>query len=400
MSDASKADVAVVGAGAAGLAAACLVAAAGLGAVILTGTQAAADDDPRTVALMQPSIRLLAHLGLWPGELAPVAAPLWKLKIVAESGILTDGAVTFDAREVGREPFGWNMPLGRLAAALDERARSLGVGFLADAATRMQASPASARLGTEGGQAVVAKVIIGADGRASFVRAAAGIASVDWDYGQAALASTFAHSASHRDTSIEYQKEAGLITTVPMPGKRSSLIWMGRPERIEELSRFDDHEFARVLQAELHGDLGLVSDTGRRKVFPMRGLTAVSYARNRVMLIGEAAHVLPPVGAQGLNLSLRDAATAAELIATAAKLGEDPGGPGVLDRYDRLRRRDVLPRQGVIDAVNRSLSSGSTVAHAARALGLELAAQIGPLRRRIIEEGIGPQDALPRVMRA
>jgi 2-octaprenyl-6-methoxyphenol hydroxylase len=117
------------------------------------------------------------------------------------------------------------------------------------------------------------------------------------------------------------------------------------------------------------------------------------------MLLGEAAHVLPPIGAQGLNLSLRDAATAAELIAGAAGSGDDPGSPDVLERYDRMRRRDILPRQGAVDAVNRSLLAGSILPHGARVLGLMLASGIGPLRRRLMQQGLGPPD-LPRVMRA
>jgi 2-octaprenyl-6-methoxyphenol hydroxylase len=183
-----------------------------------------------------------------------------------------------------------------------------------------------------------------------------------------------------------------------MPGQRSSLVWLERPERAQALASMSDEDFARTLQAELHGDLGVVSNVGVRKLFPMRGLTAVAFARNRVMLLGEAAHVLPPIGAQGMNMSLRDAATAAELIATAAKFGDDPGASDLLERYDRMRRRDVVPRQGMVDAVNRSLLSGSILPHGARVLGLMLAANIGPLRRRIMHQGLGPAE-LPRVMR-
>jgi len=394
-----RADVAVVGAGPSGLAASCLVAEAGLAVTLLAGSAPVAGDDPRTVALMQPSIRLLAHLGLWPGELTAQSAPLWRLKLVDDTaGLVTSGPVVFDAREIGREPFGWNIPIGALTGALEQRARSLGVDILGEEAARLQTSGAAALLRTATGVSLSARVVLGADGRGSLVRAAARIAAVEWSYDQVAIASSFDHSAPHLDTSVEYHKDAGPLTTVPMPGQRSSLVWLERPERADTLASMSEEDFARSLQAALHGDLGVVSGIGTRKLFPMRGLTAVAFARNRVMLLGEAAHVLPPIGAQGLNLSLRDAATAAELIAGAAKFGDDPGGPDLLERFDRMRRRDVVPRQGVVDAVNRSLLAGSFLPHGARVLGLMLAANIGPLRRRIMHQGLGPVE-LPRVMR-
>jgi 2-octaprenyl-6-methoxyphenol hydroxylase len=394
-----RTDIVVVGAGPSGLAAACLVAEAGLAVTLLAGTAKAPEDDPRTIALMQPSIRLLSHLGLWPGELMAQSAPLWRLKLVDDSaGLVSSGPVVFDAREIGPEPFGWNIPIGALTAALEQRARGLKVTFVVDDAVRLQTSGAAALLRTASGLALSARVVLAADGRASLIRAAAKIATVEWSYDQVALASSFDHSAPHLDTSVEYHKPAGPLTTVPMPGQRSSLVWLERPERARALASMSDEDFARTLQAELHGDLGVVSNVGVRKLFPMRGLTAVAFARNRVMLLGEAAHVLPPIGAQGLNMSLRDAATAAELIATAAKFGDDPGAPDLLERYDRMRRRDVVPRQGMVDAVNRSLLSGSILPHGARVLGLMLASNIGPLRRRIMHQGLGPAE-LPRVMR-
>ncbi len=397
---AEQTNVAVVGAGPSGLAAACLIAEAELSVTILTGQATASQDDPRTIALMQPSIRLLAHLGLWPGDLMAQSAPLWRLKLVDDSaGLVSPRPVVFDAHEIGDEPFGWNIPIGALTGALQQRARGLGATFLADEAVRLQTSGSAAVLRTAGGTSLSAHVVLGADGRGSLMRDAARIATVEWSYDQVALASSFAHSAPHFDTSVEYHKSAGPLTTVPMPGGRSSLVWLERPERAGALAQKSDEDFARTVQAELHGELGVVSGIGPRRLFPMHGLSAVAFARNRVMLLGEAAHVLPPIGAQGLNLSLRDAATAAELITDAAKFGDDPGGPSVLERYDRMRRRDVLPRQGMVDVVNRSLLAGSYLPHGARQLGLMLAANIGPLRRRIMHHGLGP-DELPRVMRA
>jgi 2-octaprenyl-6-methoxyphenol hydroxylase len=157
-----------------------------------------------------------------------------------------------------------------------------------------------------------------------------------------------------------------------------------------------DAQLAREIQLQTHGELGRIGDIGPRRAFPMRGLIARDFARNRILLIGESAHVVPPIGAQGLNMSLRDAAQAAELIA----LEDDPGHASILLQYDRLRRRDVQPRQQVIDIMNRSLLSGQVLLEGGRALGLSAIAAFGPLRRFVMAQGLAPVTTVPRVMRA
>ena len=231
------------------------------------------------------------------------------------------------------------------------------------------------------------------------MRSLAGIPTIEWSYNQSAVAASFAHSLPHRDTSIEMHRQAGPLTTVPMRDGRSSLVWMDRPDRAKALVAMTETDFARALQAELHGELGLVSQTGPRRAFPMRGLAATAFARNRVFLLGEAAHAIPPVGAQGLNLSLRDAATAAEVISGALASGTDPGSRAAMADYDRRRRRDVAPRIGVVDLVNRSLLSGFALPHVARALGLALASGLAPVRQAVLRHGVGLGEDLPAAMR-
>jgi len=156
-----------------------------------------------------------------------------------------------------------------------------------------------------------------------------------------------------------------------------------------------DREIAAEIQIGTHGELGLVSDVGPRRLFPMQGLVARDFARNRIILIGEAAHVVPPIGAQGLNMSLRDAAQAADLMEGE----DDPGSPAIMADYDARRRRDVQPRQQVIDLMNRSLLSGFVALESGRAAGMTLLSQFGPLRRAVMQYGLAPSTNLPRVMR-
>jgi 2-octaprenyl-6-methoxyphenol hydroxylase len=159
---------------------------------------------------------------------------------------------------------------------------------------------------------------------------------------------------------------------------------MERPARAAELMALSNRDLATEIQIGTHGSLGRIADIGPRRLFPMTGLVARSFAKNRIVLIGEAAHVVPPIGAQGLNMSFRDAADAAGLIASA----NDPGAASLLADYDAMRRRDVQPRQQVIDLMNRSLLSGFLPLEVGRAAGLTLLAQFGPLRRAAMRYGL------------
>jgi 2-octaprenyl-6-methoxyphenol hydroxylase len=174
---------------------------------------------------------------------------------------------------------------------------------------------------------------------------------------------------------------------------------MMKPERSLELVNLPDEAFARVLQGELHGALGRVSNVRGRVVFPMRWSTAARFAASRTLFVGESAHAMPPIGAQGLNMGFRDAATAVELIAQARAEGRDIGGFELGEAYDRKRRRDVLARQGVVHAMDWSLLSDWPLPHAARALGLSAGAAIPVLRQAIMRQGMGTSGDLPEAMR-
>lgn len=392
----SEHDVIVAGAGPAGLAAACLLALDGRRVALAAKDQGDATD-PRTVALMQPSIRLLMHLGLWPGVLKDQTQPLRKLRLVDDTGAMFKApTITFDPAELGEEAFGWNFPLGLLIPALFNRARELGVAFTGADVTAAQVSSGGVSVTTANGRRHEARVALAADGRNSLMREAAGIRTNRWAYDQTALSTSFAHSGPHDGISTEHHKGAGPFTTVPMPGNRSALVWMERPARAAELMAMPDAELAAEIQIGTHGELGRVFDVGPRRLFPMQGLVARDFAKNRIILIGEAAHVVPPIGAQGLNMSLRDAAQAADLMEGE----DDPGSAGILSAYDALRRRDVQPRQQVIDMMNRSLLSGFMALETGRAAGITLLSQFGPLRRAVMQYGLAPSSGLPRVMRA
>jgi 2-octaprenyl-6-methoxyphenol hydroxylase len=388
------AHVIVAGAGPAGLAAACLLAVEGVPTTIVAP---AAAPDPRTVAAMTPAMRLLRYIGIWPSTLEKQSAALRKLKIVDDTGApFAPPPVVFDAREIGEEAFGWNIPLAALVDTLRERAVALGAECVDARVMSAVVHPDAIAIRLDNGQDIAGSLCIAADGAGSRMRAAAGIAVDHWSYDQAALASSFAHSCEHDEISTEYYKQAGLLTTVPLPGSRSSLVWMDRPSRIETLVNLSEKELASEIQAENHGDLGLISAIGSRKVIAMQGMTARRFAARRTILIGEAAHVVPPLGAQGLNMSLRDAALAADLILAGQ---EDPGAEEVLSAYDEKRRSEVTLRQALVDTLDKSLLLGSLPLEAARAASLWTLNRLGPLRREIMHLGLSDEGTLPFAMR-
>jgi 2-octaprenyl-6-methoxyphenol hydroxylase len=247
------------------------------------------------------------------------------------------------------------------------------------------------------GDRIMARLVIGADGPRSLCRTAASIDTVGWGYPQSALTFNIGHTRPHDFISTEFHTESGPFTLVPLPGARASVVCVADTAEIERLRALDDTILARHVEQRSHSILGKISIEQGRSVFPLATQTARSFARNRIALIGDAAHRLPPIGAQGLNLGLRDAATIAELVAQAR--GGDPGNAETLARYDRLRRIDVTSRTVAVDLLNRSLLSGFLPVQGARGLGFYLLNRIGPLRRAIMREGVAPVTSQPRLMR-
>jgi 2-octaprenyl-6-methoxyphenol hydroxylase len=388
-------DVTVAGGGAAGLTAALLMARAGLDTALLA--PGPTGRDPRTSALMMGAIRLLQNVGAWEA-LEASCAPLQRLRLVDDTDWMAKApTVEFDAGEIGPDPFAFNVPNADLVEVLGGLCERTLVRL--DTQARMVTPGRDmVEVETTDGTALACTLLVGADGRTSLCRDAAGIVTNSWSYPQAALACCFEHEDDHAFTSTEFHRAAGPLTLVPMPGRRSSLVWVETPERARELAAMPADRFEALLTACTNELLGRISNATPRAVFDLAGLAARSFAARRVALVGEAAHVLPPIGAQGLNLGLRDAATIAELVEDAQAGGRGIAGAGLLAEYDRRRRRDVLPRTAIVDILNRSLFSGTMVLQGLRGAGLHMLDRIGPLRRQFMRHGMQPSGELPRIM--
>jgi 2-octaprenyl-6-methoxyphenol hydroxylase len=388
------AEVVVVGGGPAGLVCAIALKAAGIDTLLVAPP---APPDHRTTALLAGSVTALETLGVWQACL-PNAAALKKIRIVDDTGrLIRAPEVIFDAAEIGLDAFGYNIENRHLAAALEARAGDLKLSRLAGPALAVTADTAAVTIRHAHGEARV-RLAIGADGARSLCRAAARISTRRQAYPQTALTLNLAHDRPHDNTSTEFHTESGPFTLVPLPGRRSSLVCV-LDASARKLSAMSDEALAAEIERRAHSFLGKMRLESGRGVFPLAVETAEAFARNRIVLVGEAAHVVPPIGAQGLNLGLRDGATIAEIVADAQRENCDPGAPEVMARYDRERRADVTSRTFAVDLLNRSLLTGFIPAQGVRGLSLYLIDRVGPLRRALMREGVTPAASQPRLMR-
>ncbi len=395
-SNAETLDVIVVGAGLAGAAAALGFARAGFSVASCGEIERLGQG--RTVALLGKSVDFFWDLGVW-DRIEAVAAPLRALRIVDDTGSLFAARpVEFHASEIGLEAFGWNIENARLADILAE---SLAVPSILRIPSRIENfdfSPARAVLTTAEGQTFSAKLVVGADGRASPTRTAAGIGLSTHRYGQSALTAILAHGRPHNDFSTEFHTRQGPFTLVPLPQSgagsfRSSLVWVMSELESQRRAALDEPSLAEEIEDHARGCLGPMRLEGSRGIFPMIRQSAARLTATRVALVGDAAHAFPPIGAQGLNLGLRDVRGLLRAAEAARDEGADFRAPAALLRYASSRGPDIGVRTAAVHALHLSLLANFTPIDAARGFGLAALGALRPLRRLVMREGLGPMLA-------
>jgi 2-octaprenyl-6-methoxyphenol hydroxylase len=398
----TQADILVAGAGAAGLSTAIALAQAGFS--VFCAGQVDGRANGRTVALFEASLRFYKALGVWP-RFRGKTAPLARIAMIDATGARSPvPAVSFAASEIGLSAFGENIENNVLVEGLAEIAAAtknlvLHEGMISDISFDADAVRAT----LANGRCVTAKLAAAADGRGSPARTKAGIGTRTWTYPQIAFTALLSHAKPHRNISTEFHTRSGPCTLVPLcqaenKPNRSSLVWLMSREAAERRRALSNSELAQEIEDQVDSLFDKIEIDGPGGFFPMAGMSANRLVGHRIALVGEAAHIFPPLAAQGLNLSLRDSAALAEVLEDARALGHDIGSVQTLKIYASARRSDIFLRTNGVDILNRSLLWNLFPVNFLRGAGLFAFSMIGPLRRALMREGVLTHGTLPRLM--
>ncbi|MDQ0390756.1 ubiquinone biosynthesis hydroxylase [Labrys monachus] len=357
--------------------------------------------DARASAIAAGARRFFERLGVWDSVRAE-SQPILDM-VVTDSRVddpIRPTFLTFGGDVEPGEPFGHMVENRLLLDALATRAAALGVRLVGSGASvaryAVEGGGVTAFLST--GETLAARLIAAADGGRSRLREQAGIAMYGWDYGQSGIVTTVAHERDHEGRAEEHFLPAGPFAILPLTGRRSSLVWTERTAEAERIVALDDAGFHAELERRFGLRLGEISVIGARAAFPLAMRIARSFVADRLVLVGDAAHIVHPIAGQGLNLGIRDAAALAECIIDAATLGLDIGAPDVLARYQRWRRFDTVSMGLVTDGLNRLFSNDLDPLRLVRDVGLGLVERLPMAKRFFIKEAAGLSGSVPRLM--
>lgn len=405
-----NADILIAGGGAVGLSlAAALSDALGPDARIvvldrdpLVATPASGLDDPRAYAVAAASQRLLAALGAWE-TVAPHAQAVTAIDITDSS--LSDAfrpkLLGYDNRLDGQDAATFIASDLKVRGGLLEAARRrAGIALVGRAEiARVDIGAARAVLTLADGRSFAAPLVVAADGRGSAVRVAAGIKTVEWDYGQTGIVTTVRLARPHNGTAVQHFLPAGPFAVLPLPEQRACITWSEDATRAAGILALDDAGFRHELETRFGTRLGEIDAIGPRRAWPLKMHLARSFVAPRVALAGDAAHGVHPLAGQGLNLGLRDVAALVEVIADAARLGLDIGSLATLERYERWRRADSVMSAFAYDALNRLFSNDSSVLRTLRDAGLGLVDRLPQVKALLVKEAAGLTGEVPKLLR-
>ena len=406
-------DVIIAGAGLAGASFALAAAHGGLKVAVVDpqpfSAQLAPSFDGRSTAIAWSTFRMLETLGL--GEaLRPHACRMDHILVTdgrrpgAASKAASPAYLRFDAEEIGDgnggEPLGYMVENRRIRVALAEAVGRSDIEVRAPARVlSVESGPGAAVVTLDDGSVLKAPVVVGAEGRGSTVRRAAGIGTAGWKYEQSGVVATVRLGRDHGNVAHEYFLPGGPFAILPLTEQRASLVWTEPTRRAEALRTASDAAFHAHLMRRFGEFLDGATPEGPRFVYPLSLELADKLTGPRTALIGDAAHGVHPVAGQGLNMGLKDAAALAEVLIEAMRLGEDLGSDLVLERYARWRRFDNVVLAAGFDAFVRLFSNDIAPVRLARDLGMAAVNRIGPLRRAFMREAGGATGDLPKLLK-
>jgi len=407
------ADVIIAGAGMAGATLGLALARAGVKPILVDpvafSAQAAPSFDGRSSAIAYAAFRQWRALGLAPA-LEPLSQRIEQILVTdgRAPGPLARGAgpfyLRFDPAEIADrsdgEPLGYMLENRHIRAALAQALQAQGVEVLAPArVTGVSFDARAAAVTLADGRTLRAPLAVGAEGRGSVIREAAGIGALGWTYRQTGVVATVKLERPHGGVAHEYFLPSGPFAILPLTGDRASLVWTESDRRAAALKSARPEVFHAHLQRRIGPHIGRAEVEGQVFTYPLALQLAERLVAPRAALLGDAAHAVHPIAGQGLNLGLKGAAALAEVIVEALRLGEDIGSEAVLERYAAWRRFDTTTLSAGMDAFVRLFSNDLPPLRLARGLGMAVVNRIGPARRFFMQEAGGAVGDLPRLLR-
>jgi 2-octaprenyl-6-methoxyphenol hydroxylase len=411
MTDTLDVTACIIGAGPVGATLAATLAAAGLETAVVDRAplppMELPEFDGRAYAIALTSQRLLAAAGIW-ARLPAAPQPIRRIQVRDGRPGARPSALglDFNSAEVGTgEPFGWMVEARSLRVALNACLPTLpNLAAFAPAEARVTRQADHAEIRIAGGPLIRARLLIGAEGRESPLRTAAGIRVTRWDYGQVGMVGAFAHEKPHHGTALEMFLPNGPFAQLPLAGPggfgttelphASAYVWSDRTAFARRFLAMDDDRFGREVARRLGGHLGRIRPIGRRWSYPLTALWAQRFTDTRLALVGDAAHGIHPIAGQGLNLGFRDVAALAEEVIAAVHANEDPGAAAVLARYQARARPDAMLMLGATHALEKLFGTDLAPVRIARRLGIAAVDRIPPLKRAFAERAMGMRPGL------
>jgi 2-octaprenyl-6-methoxyphenol hydroxylase len=374
--------------------------------------------DGRTSAISYGTSRIFEGIGVW-AAMVDEAEPIRDIRVA--DGNLIDGIsplfLHYGHRELDADavaptgsPFGYILENRTIRAALSDAIDDLPQNAAEGGAPSIQLfapaelvsverTPYSATGVLADGRRIRAALAIGADGRNSPLRHAAGIRATDIRYKQSSIVCTVAHERPHAGVAVELFLPGGPFAMLPMTRQRTNIVWSEQTDLVDGLLALDDDAFLAELSHRFGDWLGELSLASPRSAYPLGLMHAERYTDERLALIGDAAHAIHPIAGQGFNMGLRDIAALAEAIVDARRLGLDIGAADVLARYERWRRFDNTLLVAVTDGLTRLFSNDIPPLRLARDIGLATVGKIPPLKQVLMRHAMGIVGTLPRLIR-
>lgn len=394
-------DIAIVGGGMVGLALAAALKETDLRIAVIESQQPEPElgalPDVRVSALSRSSEILLRNIGAWDGIISRRAAPYQAMEVWEQDSF---ARIEFDATQLAQPDLGHIVENRVIQLALLEKVtQQANVSmFMPAKCQTLAVGESEAWLTLDDGQALTAKLVVGADGANSWVRQQQDIPLTHWDYGHSAVVANVVTEDEHQRVARQIFTAQGPLAFLPLnDSKMSSIVWSTDPNRAQRLVEMSDTEFNKQLMVEFDGRLGLCEVQGERFAFPLKMRYARDFVAERIALVGDAAHTIHPLAGQGVNLGLLDAASLAQEIVEIWQCGEDIGRKRNLRAYERWRKAEAAKMIAAMQGFKDLFAGDNPAKKLVRGIGMSLLGQLPGAKDELMKRALGLKGNLPEL---